>query len=87
MSVDAIRAQLRSQVAEPDPLNPGSHLYSSAHRDCYEAWAGRQGAVRDRQRSGTWHVIHAGRIYPEPGTRTIVDARALAEYLEARQEA
>lgn len=26
---------------DPDPLNPGSHLYSSAHRDCYEAWAAR----------------------------------------------
>jgi hypothetical protein len=24
---------------DPDPLNPGSHLYSSAHRDCYERWA------------------------------------------------
>lgn len=24
---------------DPDPLNPGSHLYSSAHRDCYENWA------------------------------------------------
>ena len=24
---------------DPDPLNPGSHLYSSAHRDCYEHWA------------------------------------------------
>jgi hypothetical protein len=22
---------------DPDPLNPGSHLYSSAHRDCYDA--------------------------------------------------
>ena len=22
---------------DPDPLNPGSHLYSSAHRDCFEA--------------------------------------------------
>jgi hypothetical protein len=23
-------------VRSPDPLNPGSYLYSSAHRDCYE---------------------------------------------------
>lgn len=23
---------------DPDPLNPGSHLYSSAHRDCFDAW-------------------------------------------------
>jgi hypothetical protein len=22
---------------DPDPRNPGSHLYSSAHRECYEA--------------------------------------------------
>ena len=24
---------------DPDPLNPGSHLYSSAHSDCYANWA------------------------------------------------
>lgn len=23
-------------VRKPDSLNPGSHVYSSAHRDCYE---------------------------------------------------
>jgi hypothetical protein len=28
---------------DPDSLNPGSHLYSSAHRDCFEAWASREG--------------------------------------------
>ena len=27
---------------DPDPLNPGSHLYSSAHRDCFEAWQARE---------------------------------------------
>jgi hypothetical protein len=28
-------------VRLPDSLNPGSHVYSSAHRDCYEARAAR----------------------------------------------
>lgn len=28
---------------DPDPLNPGSHVYSSAHRDCFEAWQAREG--------------------------------------------
>jgi hypothetical protein len=32
-------------VRSADPLNPGSHLYSSAHRDCFEAWRARE--VRD----------------------------------------
>ncbi len=27
---------------DPDPLNPGSHIYSSAHRDCFEAWQQRE---------------------------------------------
>jgi hypothetical protein len=31
-------------VRSPDPLVPGSHFYSSAHRDCYEAWAAREEA-------------------------------------------
>lgn len=25
-------------VRYPDSLNPGGHLYTSAHRDCYERW-------------------------------------------------
>lgn len=27
---------------DPDPLNPGSYLYSSAHLDCYEQWAANE---------------------------------------------
>lgn len=27
---------------DPDPLNHGSHVYSSAHRDCAEAWQARE---------------------------------------------
>ena len=30
-------------VRSPDPNNPGSHVYSSAHRDCYENWAAGEG--------------------------------------------
>ena len=29
---------------DPDPLNPDSHLYSSAHRDCFEASQARKDA-------------------------------------------
>lgn len=29
---------------DPDPLNPGSHIYGSAHRDCFEAWQARENA-------------------------------------------
>ena len=29
-------------VRSPDSLHPGSHLYSSAHRDCLEAWQARE---------------------------------------------
>ena len=32
--IDADGVWVRSP--DPDPLNPGSYLYSSAHRDCYE---------------------------------------------------
>jgi hypothetical protein len=67
---------------DPDPLNPGSHVYSSAHRDCYEAWADSQDAIRvDEQPSGMFQVTSGG-VIRTLGTRT--DARALAAYLEAR---
>jgi hypothetical protein len=65
----------------PDTLNPGSHVYSSAHRDCYEAWADDQGATRvDGQPNGMYHVTSGG-VTRQAGTRT--DALALAEYLAA----
>ena len=70
---------------DPDPLNPGSHLYSSAHRDCYEAQAYRQDATRiDEQPSGMYQVTSRG-IIRTAGTRT--DALALAQYLASRTPA
>jgi hypothetical protein len=53
---------------DPDPLNPGSHLYSSAHRDCYEAWAASQDAIRE---AGTRTDARALAAYME--ARTPVD--------------
>jgi hypothetical protein len=71
---------VRSQ--DPDPLNPGSHIYSSAHRNCYQAWADDQGATRaDEQTDGLYRVTHGG-VTRTAGTRT--DALALAEYLKTR---
>jgi hypothetical protein len=32
-------------VKSPDSLHPGSHVYSSAHRDCFEAWQARERAT------------------------------------------
>jgi hypothetical protein len=71
---------VRSQ--DPDPLNPGSHVYSSAHRDCYEAWSACQDAVRaDEQPSGLYQVTR-GEVTRTSGTRA--DALALAEFIGTR---
>jgi hypothetical protein len=40
-------------VRLPDSLNPGSYVYSSAHRDCYEA--GHAGVTGSLQRLGHDH--------------------------------
>jgi hypothetical protein len=81
--IDADGVWVRSP--DPDPLNPGSHLYSSAHRGCYAAWAARQDATRvDEQPSGLYQVTGRG-VTSTAGTRT--GALALAEYREARAPA
>lgn len=69
-------------VKLPDSVNPGSFVYSSAHRDCYESWAVRQDAIRvDEQPNGLFHITRRD-VTRTAGTRT--DARAMADYLEAR---
>jgi hypothetical protein len=60
---------------DPDPLNPGSHVYSSAHRDCYEAWAGttndwRRGiAAGEVVIEGTLHGDREILVATQPGQR------------------
>lgn len=58
---------------DPDPLNPGSHLYSSAHRDCFEAWQ-----ARDRLES-----LRAALRSEDISYGELAELQSLAPYIEA----
>jgi hypothetical protein len=82
-------------VRLPDSLNPGSHVYSSAHRDCYEARqanesaseaAGRRlEAIRASLRAGNisyGELAELQSLAPriEPGDTELLEAAGVPEF-------
>jgi hypothetical protein len=55
----------------PDPLSQGRYLYSSAHRDCFEAWAAREAKTPCAGCGGGYWQEYAG---PPAGSQFIPHA-------------
>lgn len=51
-------------VRSSDPQVPGSHMYSSAHRDCFEAWQQREEGPAGPTKRG---IVHVSSRHPQTG--------------------
>lgn len=78
-------------VKKPDSLNPGGYVYTSAHRDCFEAWVKRvgqrleylRGELRAERISwGELHELQGLAPYIDAGDNELLEAAGAPEHTD-----